>query len=203
MRSPRSVTQQPMGIPLRILKLAIDFLARVMIGRWPEICPSSATATSSSLIFWLPSPRPMLTTTLATLGTAMGFLYPKRFISAGITSLRYRSRNRLMAALFLQRCAAAAANSYFGAVGHQLMAYPRMLAARGAEEQHIRNLDRAFLLHDAALHVLGRVGTRVPLDDVGVLHGDGALARVDSQHASGLAFVAPAHHAHLIAFADA
>src|SRR5579864_3418654 len=181
MRSPRSVTQQPMGMPLRILKLAIDFLARVIIGRWPEICPSSAAATSSSLIFWLPSPRPMLTTTLATFGTAMGFLYPNRFISAGITSLRYRSRNRLMAALFLQRGAAAAADSHFGAVGHQLMAHPGVLAARGAEQQHVGNLNGGFLFHDAALHVLGRIGARVPLDDVGVLNGDRAAAGIDSQ----------------------
>src|SRR5690348_16821520 len=168
MRSPRSVTQQPMGIPLRILKLAIDFLARVMIGRWPEICPSSAAATSSSLIFWLPSPRPMLTTTLATFGTAMGFLYPKRFISAGITSLRYRSRNRLMAALLLQCGAAAAADAHFGAVGHQLMARSGMLVAGGAEEQDIGNLDGPFLFQNSALHVLRRIGPRVPLDDVGV-----------------------------------
>src|ERR1700752_4583804 len=132
MRSPRNVTQQPMGMPLRILKLAIDFLARVMTARWPEICPNSTAATSSSLIFWLASPKPIFTTTLATLGTAMGFLYPKRFISAGITSLRYRSRNRLMATLLLQCGGAAAADAHFGAVGHQLMAHPCVLIARCA-----------------------------------------------------------------------
>jgi len=70
------------------LKFAIDFFARVMIGFCPVICPSSNAATSSSLTFWLASPSPMLTTTLASLGTAIGFLYPKRFISAGMTSLR-------------------------------------------------------------------------------------------------------------------
>src|SRR4029077_5047801 len=202
-RSPRSVTQQPMGMPLRSLKLAIDFLARVIMGRWPEICPSSTAATSSSLIFWLPSPRPMLTTTLATFGTAMGFLYPKRFISAGITSLRYRSRNRLMAGLLLQCRAAAAADAHFGAVGQQFMAHPGVLIARGADQQHIGNLNRSFLFHDAALHVLRRIGAGVPLDDVGVLDGDGALSRVNAQHTPALALVAPAQHAHLVALTDA
>src|SRR5438445_12586382 len=203
MRSPRSVTQQPMGMPLRILKLAIDFLARVITARWPEICPNSTAATSSSLIFWLASPKPILTTTLATLGTAMGFLYPNRFISAGITSLRYRSRNRLMAALFLQCGAAAAANAQLGAIGHKLMAHAGVLIARGAEQQHIGNLNGAFLFHNAALHVLGRIGAGVPLDDVGVLHRDGAASRVNPQHTAGFALVAPAHHAHLVALTDA
>src|ERR1700730_2255307 len=203
MRPPAGVTQQPMGMPLRILKLAIDFLARVMTARWPEIWPNSTAATSSRLTFWLASPKPMLTTTLATLGTAMGFLYPKRFISAGITSLRYRSCNRLMAALFLQCRAAAAADARLGAIGHQFMAHPGVLAARGAEEQHVGNLDGAFLLHDAALHVLGRVSARVPLDDVGMLDGDRAAAGIDSQHAPGLALVAPAHYPHLVAPANA
>ena len=37
MRSPRSVTLQPMGMPSRILKPAIEFLARVITGRCPAI----------------------------------------------------------------------------------------------------------------------------------------------------------------------
>ncbi len=74
MRSPRKVTQHPMGMPLRILKFEIDFFARVITGFCPVICPSSIAATSSSLIFWLASPKPMFTTTFDTLGTAIGFL---------------------------------------------------------------------------------------------------------------------------------
>src|SRR4029077_21104130 len=133
----------------------------------------------------------------------MGFLYPKRFISAGTTSLRYRSCNRLMAVLFLQCRAAAASNTLFGAVGHQLMAHTRVLVAGSAQQQHVRDLNRAFLLHDAALHVLGGIGARVPLDDSGVLDCDCAAPRVNSQHAAGLALIAPAHHAYLIALTNA
>ena len=35
MRSPRSVTIAPIGMPLRTLNCAIDFLARVTTGFWP------------------------------------------------------------------------------------------------------------------------------------------------------------------------
>ena len=59
MRSPRSVTMQPMGMPLRILKFAIDFFARVITGFCPAIWPSSWAAVSSSFTFWLASPRPI------------------------------------------------------------------------------------------------------------------------------------------------
>ena len=65
---------QPIGMPLRILKFAIDFFARVITGFCPAICPSSAAAVSSSFTFWLASPRPMLSVTFETRGTAIAFL---------------------------------------------------------------------------------------------------------------------------------
>ena len=37
MRSPRSVTIAPIGMPLRTLNCAIDFFARVITGFWPVI----------------------------------------------------------------------------------------------------------------------------------------------------------------------
>src|SRR5262249_50267871 len=95
MMLPRSVTAQPIGMPLRILKFAIDFFARVITAFWPVIWPSSCAAVSSSFAFWLASPRPMFTVILEILGTAMMFFQPKRFISAGVVSLRYFSCNRL------------------------------------------------------------------------------------------------------------
>ncbi len=80
-----------MGMPLRILKFAIDFLARVMMAFWPVIWPSSCAAVSSSLTFWLASPKPMFTVIFETFGTAIIFFNPKRFISAGVVSFRYFS----------------------------------------------------------------------------------------------------------------
>ena len=72
-RSPRNVTMHPIGMPLRILKFAIDFFARVITGFCPAINPSSCAATSSSFTFWLASPRPMFTVTFFTRGTAIEF----------------------------------------------------------------------------------------------------------------------------------
>ena len=71
MRSPRSVTLQPMGMPSRILKPAIEFLARVITGRCPAIVASSSTASSSAFELSLASPTPMLSVIFWSRGTAI------------------------------------------------------------------------------------------------------------------------------------
>ena len=76
MRAPRSVTLQPMGMPSRILKPAIDFFARVMTGRCPAMIASCSTASSSALEFTLASPTPMLIVIFCRRGTAIGELRP-------------------------------------------------------------------------------------------------------------------------------
>src|SRR5438445_1421003 len=81
-RAPRSVTFAPMGTPSRSLKFAIDFLARVTIGRWPAIACRSAVAKSSTLAFSRPSPTPMLMTTFSSRGTWYGLAYPRSFMTA-------------------------------------------------------------------------------------------------------------------------
>src|SRR3954452_15651677 len=58
MRAPRSVTATPIGMPSRILKLAMDLRARRMFGFWPAIVPSCSAALSSSLVSTLASPTP-------------------------------------------------------------------------------------------------------------------------------------------------
>src|ERR1700689_1639438 len=78
-----------------------------------------------------------------------------------------------------------------------------MLAAAGANQQHIRNLNRRFLFHDSALHVLLRIRARVALNNVRVLHGYRVLPRIHGEHTSGLALVASRHHFHVIAVTDA
>src|SRR5258708_12355798 len=72
--SPRRVAIVTMALPSRSLKLAMDFLALVMIGFWPVICESSSTAVSRILAFEMASPMPMFRTTFSILGTAIGFL---------------------------------------------------------------------------------------------------------------------------------
>src|SRR6266850_1973340 len=137
MMSPRKVTAQPMGMPLRILKFAMDFLARVMTAFWPVIWPSSCAAVSSSFAFWLASPRPMFTVILATLGTAMMFFQPKRFMSAGVVSLRYFSCNLLFISLWsllVQSRSATAAGADFLSIGQNCVADAGVLAAAAADD---------------------------------------------------------------------
>ena len=65
----------PIGMPARSLKAAIDFLARVTTGFWPEISVRSFTAASIALAFWIASPRPMLITILTNFGTCITLSY--------------------------------------------------------------------------------------------------------------------------------
>src|SRR5713226_4071584 len=210
MWSPRNVTAHPMGMPLRILKFAMDFFARVIIAFCPVIWPSSTAAVSSSLAFWLASPRPMLTVIFFSFGTAIMFFQPKRFISAGTVSDRYFSCNRLFIAFFylcpllafIERRFAMAATAHFRAVRQNRVSNPRVLAAASANHQHVRNVDSRFFLDDPALDVLRRVGTRVPLDDPHVLDDHGVVLRVDRKHSPAFARVFPGDHLDVIALAN-
>jgi hypothetical protein len=76
-----------MGMFSRTLNCAIDFFDRVIAAFWPVILPSSSAPVSTILAFCVPSPRPMLTTILVILGTAIRFVYPNSRVSAGTTSL--------------------------------------------------------------------------------------------------------------------
>src|ERR1700682_377369 len=208
MRSPRNVTAQPIGMPLRILKFAMDFFARVMMAFCPVICPSSTAAVSNSLAFWLASPRPILTVTFFSLGTAIMFFQPKCFISAGTVSFRYRSCNRLFIAYPIQPLlvpigAATLATAHLGAIRQNRVPNPRVLPATGADHHYVRHVDSSFLLHDAALDVLARVRPRVALHDGYVLDHHGVFLRVDGKHAAALAGIAPSNHAYLVTLAYA
>src|SRR5713226_4780967 len=82
---PRSVTEQPTGMPSRRLKLAIAFLARVTTGCWPVMAASSATADSSALGFLDASPIPTLSTIFTSFGISWGFVSPNCCASFGRT----------------------------------------------------------------------------------------------------------------------
>src|SRR5260370_16318477 len=171
MRSPRKVTAQPMGMPLRILKFAMDFFARVMMAFCPVICPSSCAAVSSNLTFWLASPSPMFTVTFFSLGTAIMFFQPKCFISVGTVSFRYFSCNRLFIAalvspllfLLVQSAAATFAGAHLRAVRQNVVANARVLAAIGANHHDVGDVDACFLFDDAPLDVLAASGAEFAL----------------------------------------
>src|SRR4029077_12120162 len=163
---------------------------------------------SSSLTFWLASPRPMLTVTFCSLGTAIMFLQPKCFISAGTVSLRYFSCNRLFIAalvspLLIQCAVATLACPDLGAVRQNVVSDAAVLAAIGANHHHVGNVDARFLFDDATLDILARVGAGVALHDGDVLHHHGVFLGVDAEHAAVLAGIAAGDYAHLIALANA
>ncbi len=73
-RVPRSVTIVAIGWPLRTLNAAMDFLERRVTGFCPVIRAISSAPVSTIFALDVASPRPMFTTTLWILGTAMTFL---------------------------------------------------------------------------------------------------------------------------------
>ena len=71
MRSPRSVTFRPMGMPMRSRKFEIAFRDFVTIGFWPVIVARSPAAASIAFALPMASPIPMFRMIFSTLGTCM------------------------------------------------------------------------------------------------------------------------------------
>src|SRR6202140_1846877 len=203
-----------MGMPLRILKLAMDFLALVIMAFWPVICPSSCAAVSSSLGFWLCAPKTMFTVIFCSFGTAILFFQPKRFISAGTVSLRYFSCNRLFIAflrllsnsnsrsLLVQRGVAPPAPANLGAIRQNRVADAGMLAATATYHHYVRNVDGGFFLNDAALDIFLRIGACVALHDGHMLDDYAVFLRVNRKHAAALARIFTRNPSHVVAFAN-
>src|SRR5262245_31651744 len=78
----RRVTLQPIGWFSRSLKFEIALRDFVITAFWPAISARSAAAESTFLRSATPSPTPILSTTLSSTGTCMGFLYPNWSTSA-------------------------------------------------------------------------------------------------------------------------
>src|SRR5262245_47175929 len=72
----RRVTLQPIGWFSRSLKFEIALRDFVITAFWPAISARSAAAVSTFLRSLTPSPTPILSTTLSSTGTCIGFLYP-------------------------------------------------------------------------------------------------------------------------------
>src|SRR5208282_3305454 len=169
-------------------------------------------AVSSSLAFWLASPRPMLTVIFCNFGTAILFSQPKRFISAGTVSLLYFSYSRVfisllflvpyLSSLLIECRSAAAAGTHFLSIGKSGVSHAGMLAAAGTDNHHVRNVDWAFFFDDAALDVFPRIRPRVALDDRSMLDHYCVFLRVDRKHAPRLAGVFAGDDFHVVAFAD-
>src|SRR5690349_640211 len=162
MRSPRSVTCAPIGMPSRSLNCAMDLRARVICGFWPVIAVRSLTAPSISFESRAASPTPMLTTILVRPGTCMMLAISNSLVSAGMISSRYRSLSRGWTEVvvpvsvsvsvisdFLARLARDA-NAALGGVGRTVGATLGHLVAAEADagdtvaldQQHVGHVDR-------------------------------------------------------------
>src|ERR1039458_7451942 len=200
MRSPLRVTIQPIDMPSRSLNAAIDLVALVMTGFWPAICASSLTAPSISLAFCVASPSPMLMEILSILGTAMTFLYPNSWVSAGTAVFKYFSLKRaaMNSSLGANHLAALAADSRAARLSSgdmvDVVGDAHGLVAARTHHQDVGSRNGALALGDAALDLFAGIGARVPLDHHHVLHQYLARLAVHAQNAAGLAFIAPGDH---------
>ena len=95
MRSRRSVTAQPIGMPSRSLKPAIDFFAFRTVAFWPVIVPRSRAAVSTFDFDSTAPFTPMLMTIFSSFGTACAFSMAKDSESLPRTSLWYFSWRRV------------------------------------------------------------------------------------------------------------
>ena len=91
---PLKVTFTPKGIPVMILKVAIDFLAFVTNGCWPAIEANWSEASWITLESFTASPRPMFNETFTNLGSARSFFMERSFFSFGTIVFTYISFKR-------------------------------------------------------------------------------------------------------------
>src|SRR5512137_915626 len=188
----------PMLWPWRSLKLAMDLRALVTTGFCPVMAESCSSEASRILPFWMASPSPMFTTTLSSRGACMGFLNPNSFIRAGRTSCSNLCFSRaamclsLLPALVALLAGPDAPSVLAGHVRH-----PGGLPALRAHHHHVRHVDRAGLLDDAAV----RVRLAAPLLEVALhrhelLHADPVRLPDHVEDLAGLALLPAGQHLH-------
>src|SRR5262245_4297098 len=224
MRSPRSVTLVPTGMPSRILKPAIDLRARRSWARCPAIMVSSSIAASRALDSVLASPTPMLSVIFSIFGTSMTVLLPSSSFRRPRSSSLYctfrRGTYSVVAirppSLPVDLLAAVGALADTGAVPLALdvldvMGDPRRPVADRADDHHVGDRDRRRPVDDPARDHLGRAHParilhrprlHVPLDRVQVLDDDLALAGQRANNAALLAAVLAGQHLDEVALVD-
>src|SRR5262245_58269312 len=211
-RPPLRVTRQPRGLPSRILKLAIDFLARVTAAFCPAMRVICSAALSRSLMFCSESPTPMFRTIMFSRGTAIGFLYPNLSIIRGTTSWSYRAFNRAGVAmlmlplrvppgdpgLLVQMSLALLANPDLLPVFQDRVSHAGGLPAFGADHLEVAHVNRGLPLHQSPLDVLGGIGTGGALHIGHPFDQSSPLVGNHPQHPPGLSPVLPCQNQDLV-----
>jgi len=85
-------------------------------------------------------------------------------------------------------------------VSENLLLQARMLSAVLAHDRDIRNIDRRFFLHDAALDVALGICPRVALDHLNAFDHDLSVRGHDDQNSAGFASVFAAENVNLVVF---
>jgi hypothetical protein len=130
-------------------------------------------------------------------------LFIRPFAPSAISKLHLLQKLSAAARLLFERVAATPANAFLASIRQNFVTNPSALVARRAKQLNVGDGQRAFFFDDSALHVLLRIGPRVPLDDSGMFHGDRSLGRIHAQHPAGFAAIASGQYAHFIASLDA
>eukprot|EP01022_Parablepharisma_sp_SALTPOND_P023200 TRINITY_DN4827_c0_g1_i2.p1 TRINITY_DN4827_c0_g1~~TRINITY_DN4827_c0_g1_i2.p1 ORF type:complete len:927 (-),score=193.67 TRINITY_DN4827_c0_g1_i2:1921-4701(-) len=227
MRSLRSVTEVPTGMPSRSLNEAMERLARLIMARWPAIRVSSSAAWSRSLMFWMASPTPMLSTALVRRGTCMMLVQPKPSMSWGTTSpsQKPRSLGTWFSLIFLQapllkpalvvRLVPGNWPGAFAAPGSAIHIFAALVAEAGvfAILQRLAGHPPRLVALGAehhqvadgqgrfALHdaaLAGLAGPGVALDHVDLFHQGALFVRDDPEHLAYFALFAAGGHQDLV-----
>src|SRR6185369_13845021 len=186
MRSPRSVTFAPIGMPSRSLNCAIDLVARRTSGFWPVIAVRSRTAPSISFASRAASPTPMLTTTFTTPGICMTLSYENCSRSPGAISSAYRCLSRgtgWVGAVIFRSSSDVLTGPARDADAAPVLVLAEADAGRPVvrvDHHHVAHVDGGLLGDDAAglRTPRGRRNPGVLLDPVDALDQDPLLLRV-------------------------
>src|SRR5580692_11834851 len=203
-RSPRSVTLQPIAWPSRTLKVATDFLAFVTAGFWPVIFAISAVAASMTFLSATASPTPMFTVIFKIRGTSIVFFSSSFFLSSGTIC-------------WLKICLSLAAINYplfrvdhffvrleqahLAAVLERLEPDPIALLGRRIENHHVRHVQRRLGLDDAALNAGLRIGFLMPLGHIESLDAQAVVGQ-HFDHRAFASFVPTGDQNHRVTFAN-
>src|SRR3954449_909179 len=170
MRSPRSVTLAPTGMPSRILNPAMDFLARLSWAFWPVILARSSIAPSMARLLITASPTPMLTTIFSRPGILMGFCISNLSLRLGATSFLYLSLN-----LAIDILPGLLADPDLLPRVREAVADLRRLAVRRVDQHHVRGVYGGLEVVEPLLVLLAR--PRVARAHVDAVDHDPVLPR--------------------------
>src|SRR5215210_8012269 len=193
-RSPRSVTLAPTGMPSLILNPAMLLRAFLSCAFWPVILARSSIAPSRARLFCAASPTPMLTTIFSSRGIRMGFSMPNLSLRAGAISATYLS---FILAIFYVLPGLLADPDLLPRVRGPVPDPGRLPGVRVHQHQ-VRDMDGGLEGVEPLLVVLGRPG--VARAYVDAAHDHTVLSGQNLSDLAAFAFLLAGDHHHGVPF---